>query len=78
MLSGVNPRLTPHDLRRTVAKRVYDITCDLRIVQQLLGHRHITSTLHYIGAVDRSALRDALNQVQPIIDALPLGSERPQ
>ncbi len=40
--------LTIHDLRRTVAQAVYDNTHDVRIVQQILGHKRLTSTLHYL------------------------------
>jgi len=36
---GINRQLTPHDLRRTTAVRVYEDTRDLRVVQAILGHR---------------------------------------
>lgn len=61
----INPRLTPHDLRRTACKRVYDQTHDLRICQQLLGHRSIASTLRYIGAVDHGKLKTAILNTAP-------------
>jgi integrase len=76
--AGANPKLTPHDLRRTIAKRVYDLTRDLRVVQALLGHGHPTATLRYVRAFDRDALRNAMFKAQPTIDSLPLASERPQ
>lgn len=47
-LCGVSPLVTAHDLRRTAASIVYSATKDLRIAQQLLGHRNLTSTLRYI------------------------------
>ena len=46
--AGVSKQLTPHDLRRTTAGAVYDGSQDLRLVQALLGHRHLTSTLWYL------------------------------
>jgi integrase len=45
---GLSRRFTPHDLRRTTAARVYDQTHDLRVVQAVLGHRHLSSTFHYL------------------------------
>jgi integrase len=45
---GIVRRFTPHDLRRTTAVKVYTNTRDLRAVQAILGHRTLTSTLHYL------------------------------
>lgn len=45
---GITRRLTPHDLRRTTAVRVYETTQDLRKVQALLGHGDLGSTLWYL------------------------------
>lgn len=45
---GIRQSLHPHDLRRTTAARVYDLTGDLRLVQSLLGHRNLQTTLHYL------------------------------
>ncbi len=45
---GITRRLTFHDLRRTTAHRAYELTGDIRVVQQLLGHRSPSTTLHYL------------------------------
>ena len=45
---GIERKLTPHDLRRTTAVAIMDITKDLRLVQALLGHRSLQSTLYYL------------------------------
>jgi integrase/recombinase XerC len=45
---GIVRDLRPHDLRRTTATRVYSATKDLRIVQALLGHSNLGSTLWYL------------------------------
>ena len=76
--ANVNPRLTPHDLRRTIAKRLYDDTKDLRLVQALLGHRNIATTLRYVGAADKAALKLAITNAQPLEIAFPISSTRPQ
>jgi integrase len=38
---------TPHSLRATTATLLLDGTVDIRKVQDLLGHRHITTTQIY-------------------------------
>ena len=43
-----NKHITFHDLRRTAAVRMYEQTGDLRLVQALLGHRNLPSTIWYI------------------------------
>ena len=45
---GITRKLTPHDLRRTMARAVYRATHDLRDVQSLLGHQSLTSTMWYL------------------------------
>lgn len=45
---GVNPQVTAHDLRRTAATILYTATKDLRVPQQLLGHKNLASTLSYL------------------------------
>jgi integrase len=45
---GITRKLTPHDFRRTTAVAAYQITKDLRIVQVLLGHEELATTMHYL------------------------------
>ncbi|MGH9677063.1 MAG: tyrosine-type recombinase/integrase, partial [Candidatus Acidiferrum sp.] len=45
---GVSHNVTPHDLRRTAATILYAATKDLRVPQQLLGHKDLSSTLSYL------------------------------
>jgi integrase len=45
---GVNPQLIAHDLRRTAATILFNATKDLRVPQQLLGHKNLASTLRYL------------------------------
>lgn len=39
---------TLHDLRRTTAVKVMNITRDIRVVQHLMGHRNLETTLWYL------------------------------
>lgn len=45
---GITRKLTAHDLRRTTAMRVYEETRDIRLVQALLGHGDLNSTVWYL------------------------------
>ncbi|NUK22834.1 site-specific integrase [Streptomyces lunaelactis] len=45
---GWEERFTPHALRRACATHQYERGMDLIAVQQLLGHRHIASTMAYV------------------------------
>jgi site-specific recombinase XerC len=45
---GITRKLTPHDLRRTTARKLYALTGDLRDVQSLLGHSELQTTLWYL------------------------------
>lgn len=66
----VRPEVRIHDLRRSIAHRVYAATSDLRVVQSLLGHRNLTSTLHYLHAqsprIDLSMLETAITAAERI------------
>jgi integrase/recombinase XerC len=59
------PHLRLHDLRRTIAEKVFESTGDLRAVQQLLGHANLGSTFHYLqrGGTSLDVLRSAIGQV---------------
>lgn len=74
--AGVNRHLRIHDLRRTAASKVYLHTRDLRVAQQLLGHRRIETTLRYLGTVDTAELRQAIIDTTPRdLDNLPLATD---
>lgn len=45
---NISPEVTAHDLRRTAASILYAATKDLRVPQQLLGHKNLASTLRYL------------------------------
>lgn len=50
-------KLTPHVLRHTFATNVYEATDDIRVVQELLGHKNLNTTQIYTRVV--SSRREA-------------------
>jgi integrase len=70
---GITRQLTPHDLRRTTARRIYDMNHDLRVVQAVLGHSNMKSTLWYLqdNLVEIPVAAFELAKLNPI-------TERPQ
>jgi integrase len=46
--AGITRHITPHDFRRAAAVAVHRLTKDLTVVQALLGHRALQSTLYYL------------------------------
>ena len=61
--ANVNPALRPHDLRRTLATRIYQHTKDIRLVQQALGHHNLQATLCYLAP-------DTTDELRPVMDAV--------
>ncbi len=45
--AGLDPKITPHDLRHSCATHMLDGGADIRAVQEILGHKSITSTQIY-------------------------------
>ncbi len=57
LIDGELVGLTPHDLRRTYAKMMYNADVDLVKIQQNMGHEDSKTTLGYIGTLDASDRR---------------------
>lgn len=55
-------RATPHMLRHTVAQLLVD-TAGVHVAQQVLGHRHVSTTVEEYAYVDEAAMLTALTEV---------------
>ena len=62
--SGIKKNIHPHTLRHSFATHLVEAGADLRAVQEMMGHKSITTTEIYTH-LDRSYLRDTLAKYHP-------------
>lgn len=62
--SGIKKNVHPHTLRHSFATHLVEAGADLRAVQEMMGHKSITTTEIYTH-LDRTYLRKTLEQYHP-------------
>ena len=60
--AGLNGHLATHSLRKSFAQRLYDRTGDIFAVQEMLGHKSVTTTQKYLG-VNYTNIKEAVEEM---------------
>jgi len=63
-LAKINKNVSPHSLRHTFATHLLDNGADLRIIQDLMGHKNIISTERYVH-ISRERLKMSFKKHHP-------------
>lgn len=75
-LHAFGRRIHPHVLRHTFATRLL-LVCDLRTVQELLGHKHVSSTQIYTHVTQADMAKAISRAFKPPADVVVSGLEAP-
>lgn len=60
--AGLNGKLATHSMRKSFAQRLYDQTGDIFAVQEMLGHKNVSTTQRYLG-VNYASVRSAVEKM---------------
>ena len=60
--AGLNGHLATHSLRKSFAQRLYDRTGDIFAVQEMLGHRNVSTTQKYLG-INYANIKEAVEEM---------------
>lgn len=62
--AGIEKNISTHSIRHTTATHLADADCNLRYIQELLGHSRLDTTAIYI-SVSAKRLKDAISKYHP-------------
>lgn len=64
--AGLNGKLGTHSMRKSFAQRLYSQTNDIFVVQEMLGHKNVSTTQKYLG-VNYAEVREALELMSVLV-----------
>ena len=70
--AGISGPVSPHTLRHSFASHLVEHGCDIRTVQELLGHADVSTTMIYVHALN-SGDRKVLSPLDRLRDSAPGG-----
>jgi integrase/recombinase XerD len=62
--AGIDKKISPHTFRHTYASHLLESGADLRVIQELLGHAHISSTDRYT-QITGERVKEAFKALHP-------------
>ena len=71
--AGLPGKITPHTLRHSFATHLLEQGVDIRVIQQLLGHRNINSTARYA-----QVATNTIRQIQSPLELLNIEMSEPE
>lgn len=74
-LAGIDKTASPHSLRHTFATLAIERGANVKAISQLLGHRHVGTTINTYTHLSEKHVRDVFRQCHPLQEAkLPLAA----
>jgi site-specific recombinase XerD len=76
-IAHIKKPATPHSLRHTFATHTYENGCDIRHIQQILGHVHLQTTTIYVKVAQPTSSQSVPSPLDVISDRCRRPSPRP-
>lgn len=62
------PDFSPHTLRHTFCTRMSENGIDIKVLQEIMGHKNISVTMQIYNHVDVDRVKNAIRNIEPVLD----------